>query len=260
MLIFRLIEDGKKNIKVEVAMEVKNIRQRTVVEQLMIEIRNMIANGEFKQDERIPTELELAEKYGVSRSSVREAIKILSYLGVLESHTSRGTSISKKNRIAKEATSWSVLLGYEEMHEVFTLGTAIDTQVAIIAINNITRKVHTYNNTKKEMSKILKEMSRAAEENDLDKYTEIFSEYFRVLYKTSYNTVFLSLNECIDSLIVKKVCKAYHMTNNLVNATNYLAKIWESIIECNLEKSIKTVQDYGEFAYKIFYQCGMMEE
>ena len=241
-------------------MENVTIRQKTVVEQLMKEIRSLIANGEYRHNDKIPTEIELAERYGVSRSSVREAIKTLSYLGILESHTSRGTRISKKNRIAEEAASWSVLLGYEKMNEVFVLGTALDTQVSIIIINNLKNKVHSYTGVKKEISATIKKMYKYAKENAIDKYISEFSQYFRILYKASYNTVFISLNECIDSLIVNKVCKAYYETGNLYNATKYLDEILGSIVEQSLEKNLKAVQEYGKFAYDCFTACYKMKE
>ena len=50
-------------------------------------------NKELKPGDRIPPEPELAASMGVARSSVREAIKILSYLGVLESKRSEGTFV-----------------------------------------------------------------------------------------------------------------------------------------------------------------------
>ncbi|MBQ6314269.1 MAG: FadR family transcriptional regulator [Mogibacterium sp.] len=49
--------------------------------------------GELKPGDKIPTEPELGESLGVARSSVREAIKILTYLGVLESKRHEGTFV-----------------------------------------------------------------------------------------------------------------------------------------------------------------------
>ena len=52
---------------------VKTSISRQIAEQL----RNAIVNGQFKIGERLPTEDELAQRYGVSRPSVREALKRL---------------------------------------------------------------------------------------------------------------------------------------------------------------------------------------
>ena len=62
----------------------KKIKQKTIVEQVMEEIKNLIASGQYKVDDKIPSEAELCEMFGVSRPTIREAIKVFNYLGVLE--------------------------------------------------------------------------------------------------------------------------------------------------------------------------------
>ncbi len=234
-----------------------DIRQKTIVEQLMNEIRKMIADGTYKQSEKIPTEQELAERFSVSRTSVREAVKTLTYLGVLESRTSQGTRITKRNRIAEEATAWSTILGYEKMYEVFVLGTAIDTQVVIILQNSFrdNKSLKKDSTLFQDMNANIMNMLVAAKENDLEKYIKEFSQYFRLLYNEVGNNVFISLNDCIEGLIVEKVCTAYYMTSNLFSATNYLSEIWDCISNGYLVELINTIQDYGIFAYNCFSIC-----
>ena len=48
-------------------------------------IRQMIADGELQAGQKLPSERELAEKFNVSRVPIREALKILEYMGVLDS-------------------------------------------------------------------------------------------------------------------------------------------------------------------------------
>ncbi len=49
--------------------------------------------GDLKVGQRIPPEIELSESLGVSRSSLREALRILDVLGILEPKTGEGTVI-----------------------------------------------------------------------------------------------------------------------------------------------------------------------
>ena len=72
---------------------IKNLKKESVVQSVINCITDGIRSGELKPGDRIPPEPELAASLGVARSSVREAIKILSYLGVLESKRSEGTFI-----------------------------------------------------------------------------------------------------------------------------------------------------------------------
>ena len=96
------------------------IRQQTVVAQVMGEIRELIASNAYAAGDKIPTEKELAERFGVGRSSIREAIKIFTYLGVLESRAALGTFVRDRSQISSEALSWSLLLGNDELERTYT--------------------------------------------------------------------------------------------------------------------------------------------
>ena len=71
----------------------KSLKKESVVQSVINRLTEGMRSGELKPGDRIPPEPELAETLGVARSSVREAIKILTYLGVLESKRSEGTFV-----------------------------------------------------------------------------------------------------------------------------------------------------------------------
>ena len=53
------------------------IIKSSISKQIAEQLREAIVNGQFKIGDRLPTEDELAQRYGVSRPSVREALKRL---------------------------------------------------------------------------------------------------------------------------------------------------------------------------------------
>ncbi len=57
-------------------------------------IKELISSGEFTAGARLPTERELTQKFGVSRSSLREAVRALALVGVLESRVGDGTYVT----------------------------------------------------------------------------------------------------------------------------------------------------------------------
>ena len=59
------------------------------------DIKSMILRGELKQGDRVPSERELAEKFNVSRVPIREALKILEYMGIIDSTQGDGTYVAK---------------------------------------------------------------------------------------------------------------------------------------------------------------------
>ena len=72
---------------------VKNLKKESVVQSVINCLTDAMRNKQLKPGDRIPPEPDLAASMGVARSSLREAIKILTYLGVLESKRSEGTFV-----------------------------------------------------------------------------------------------------------------------------------------------------------------------
>jgi GntR family transcriptional repressor for pyruvate dehydrogenase complex len=58
------------------------------------QIRGLISAGVFKPGDRLPCELALAERFGVGRSHVREAIKKLEFYGILKTVPQSGTLVA----------------------------------------------------------------------------------------------------------------------------------------------------------------------
>jgi GntR family transcriptional repressor for pyruvate dehydrogenase complex len=58
-------------------------------------LRDYIVAKDLKPGDRLPTEGELAERFGVSRVSVREATKALGFLGIIEAAPRRGLTVGK---------------------------------------------------------------------------------------------------------------------------------------------------------------------
>jgi DNA-binding FadR family transcriptional regulator len=58
-------------------------------------IRDYIINHRLKPGDRLPTEGEFAEKFGVSRVAVREATKALGFLGILDAAPRRGLTVGR---------------------------------------------------------------------------------------------------------------------------------------------------------------------
>ncbi len=61
-----------------------------VLEQLLASIRG----GKLKPGERLPTEANLSAMLGVGRSSIREALRVLAFMGLIDSKPGRGTVIT----------------------------------------------------------------------------------------------------------------------------------------------------------------------
>jgi len=73
----------------------KKIKERKTHEYVAIQIKKLIDEGKLKSGEMLFPESELANMMGVSRSSVREALRILELVGYVETKQGIGTYVSK---------------------------------------------------------------------------------------------------------------------------------------------------------------------
>ncbi len=72
------------------------LKREGTLSQLVLEsIQSSIRDGEFRPGEALPSERELAERYGVGKSSIREAVKMLQVLGIVETSQGRGTYLRR---------------------------------------------------------------------------------------------------------------------------------------------------------------------
>ncbi|WP_345794871.1 GntR family transcriptional regulator [Thauera sp. JM12B12] len=71
------------------------VQQRRLSDEIVGRIETMILEGVFRPGERLPAERALAEEFGVSRPSVREAIQKLAARGILLSRHGGGTFVSE---------------------------------------------------------------------------------------------------------------------------------------------------------------------
>ena len=107
---------------------IKPVKQKTVVFQVMEQLKEMIVSGSLKPNEKVPNEYELAESFGVGRSTIREALKIFQYLGVVEFRNPKGTFICESSNISSEALLWSMLLGKKDLINLLELRLIMEHQ------------------------------------------------------------------------------------------------------------------------------------
>ena len=89
----------------------KRIKNKSIVQTVVDSITKAIIKGELKPGDKIPTEMELADSFGVGRNSIREAIKILVYYGILEIRRAEGTFVCNGfNKIMIDPMVYGVIL------------------------------------------------------------------------------------------------------------------------------------------------------
>lgn len=83
--------------------------RRTVADQVSIELQRMIVEGEIDPGQPLPSQRDIAETFGASRASVREAISALSAAGLVQVEHGRGVFVRARSGRAGQGkpSSWS---------------------------------------------------------------------------------------------------------------------------------------------------------
>ena len=116
-------------------------KKRSVIDITVKFIMDKVNNKEWKPGTKIPTEFELMDTLNVSRNSIREAIKVLEALGLLEIRRADGTYVS--NEFSEKMLSpWasSLLLVDDDSLALFELRTIIERGIFSLAIQNGTEE------------------------------------------------------------------------------------------------------------------------
>lgn len=113
----------------------KKMERTSVVQNVIDSLTAALLNGDLKPGDRIPTEAELSEQLGVARNSVREAIKILVYLGVLEIRRADGTFVCDGfSDSLVDPMIYGIILNQENTQELNELRVMMETGVLRLAI------------------------------------------------------------------------------------------------------------------------------
>jgi GntR family transcriptional regulator, transcriptional repressor for pyruvate dehydrogenase complex len=103
-------------------------------------IRGMIVAGELRPGDRLPREADLAERLGLSRSSLREAVRALSLVRVLDVRQGDGTYVTSLDpSLLLDALSFVVDLHHEgSLLHLLEARRVLEGQAALLAAQRIT--------------------------------------------------------------------------------------------------------------------------
>jgi GntR family transcriptional repressor for pyruvate dehydrogenase complex len=107
------------------------IEKTSVVDLAIKQFMSAIKSGKWKQGEKIPGELELVSSLRVSRTSIREALRVLSFFGVVVSKPGYGTVLAPNALRLICNTELAFLLTHDQdMEDLFQVRFFIEPQVA----------------------------------------------------------------------------------------------------------------------------------
>jgi GntR family transcriptional repressor for pyruvate dehydrogenase complex len=118
------------------ASPLRTIKRTQRSEEIRRQIEDAIRAGDFQPGARLPSERELVETFGVSRVSVREAIRSLEAVGLVRVYQGRGAFVSdRRSGIGEPIARW-LELHRDEVLELHSVRGALDELAAAAAVEH----------------------------------------------------------------------------------------------------------------------------
>jgi len=202
------------------------IQSVRVFEQIAEQIEKRILDGELRSGDRLPTERELAEQFHVSRTAVREAMKILAQKGLVDMRPGRGTIVIDG---AHEAMQDSIGLamklklgevgGSDNLVEVREI---LETEIAALAAARATEKEIAA------MREAVKVMDESL--NDANAFIAADNNFHEALAQATQNTLILILVNSIVNLLSEQRKQIFETEGGPQRGQIHHKRILESVI------------------------------
>jgi DNA-binding FadR family transcriptional regulator len=167
-------------------------RTTSVTDEAIERIRQIIMSGEWGPGTRLPNEAELAGRLGISRNSLREAVRALSLLRVLEVRQGDGTYVSSlEPDLLLESTRFvSHLLGDKTVVELFEVRRLLEPAAAALAAVRIDEQG---------LAKLRLELDRMAAATTSEELVEPDAAFHAIVADAAGNSVLSSLLETLST-------------------------------------------------------------
>ncbi len=122
-------------------MQIKLIRNDSAPERVVKQILKNLETGNMRTGEKLPTQEKLAQRFGVGRSSIREATNALAIMGYLKIIQGKGTFISEKLPVDNtQKTSYSDFFGDADLFNLVQIREVLECHVVRIAAERADNK------------------------------------------------------------------------------------------------------------------------
>ncbi|MDI3256416.1 MAG: FadR/GntR family transcriptional regulator [Kyrpidia sp.] len=202
----------------------------------------MLVNEQLSVGQRIPSEIRLAETLGVSRSSLREALRILDVLGIIEAKTGEGTVIRKADpENLKNLMTLVAVSGGIDTVDLYEARCAIEVQAAMLAA------LRHSDEDVRAMERALKDMDecRSADASAQSDYL-----FHRAIVRASQNDVLKMMMSFISDLLDEQI-RDTRSRLGLEILDRFQKQHWaifEGIVSRNPEGAGKAVRDHLTYA------------
>lgn len=200
-------------MKAQSSVTFSKVPARRTFEDVIAQIRGKIAAGELREGDRLPPERELSAALGVSRNTVREALRALEHSGMVEQKPGvAGGAFIRNNSTEVVRTTFGDLfhLGMVDSRKLAEARTAIGSEVAVLACEYRTEE------DLAALAENVERMTAAAHAGDFKLRAALNLEFHKIMARASHNAVLVVITDALIDTTLEFVQMVTTMPNQFV--------------------------------------------
>ena len=213
-------------------MENKSLKRDSLSKQVSDKLEDMIECGDYKIGERIPTEQELMNMFEVSRNTIREAVRSLTWAGVLEVKQGDGTYVRSKSRFTANMQQKYSETSLDDISEARN---CLEVTIAHLAANR---------RTDEDLELIQKALiNRNSQLSDIKENTRADMNFHMAIAEASHNVIILDLYRSISDYLEEHIAeRQIESTLSFEEIDDLHEQLYKSILNKNSKEAIDSVE------------------
>lgn len=212
-------------------------------ERIVSQIKSLMLEGKLKPGDKLPPERELAEVMNVSRTSVREAIKTLSAMGLVVIRKGHGVFVSEANlESVINRVGDALIIKKDEIEQLFEIRKVLETQAAHWAAERATGEEIQY------INKLVLEAKAACDHPDTR--TEVITNHDKMFHnaviEASHNNVLAMINSGLLGALSKVRAKTMTLPGRVSQSILDHEEIARAIMARDGNRASKAMYDHIE--------------
>jgi GntR family transcriptional repressor for pyruvate dehydrogenase complex len=228
--------------------KLKPIKPKRISDQVFDQLRELIFRGEFKAGEKILTERELAEAFGVSRTSVRDAINKLVVMGLLDQKQGQGTFVRSPESQEKSLLATMVESQGASISDLLEVRMGLECNAAAMAASRAVEKDFQF------MEKSIEEMQKEVKSGRLGSEADA-SFHMAIAYATNNPLQVFIMKNFYDFLftgIKVNLEGLYKVPGNIDTILEQHTLIYQAIRKGNPGAAHRAMKQHIDFVYEFF--------
>jgi len=216
-------------------MNIKKPQRFSLVEQATKEIEALIQRGYWQVGEKIPPEKVLMEKFDISRNTLREALRALSHVGLLETRQGSGTVVTSSSMFGAVVTQH---MEQSTLLQIIEVRTALESEAAYLAAQRRSQQEID------KMEHYINVCETAFIKDDLAMFLEADVALHQVIVEASHNSLLIDLYATLNDSLYYSIDRNIEDLNQHTKEQHIHHQLFIAIKNQQPEKASKFVKQY----------------